>query len=535
MNRTAIERPAPATYGELVASFRWRVPERFNIGVECSDRHPPSATALVVVDENDRSVTYTFGDLSNMSDRLGNGLRSLGIERGDRVGIVAPQSVETGIAHLALYKIGAVALPLASLFGPDALHYRLGDSGARAVICTPSNLDKVLEAVAGLECRVIVTGPDRVGGFAKFDDLMKRGDRSLEIADTAAEDPAYLIYTSGTTGQPKGALHAHRNLIGHLPAFELYYEYFPRPGDVHWTPADWAWIGGLMDSLLPSWFFGRPVVVGQRDFDPEWAVDFLAEYHITCSFLPPTALKMMRASGVARHDLDLRAVFSGGEPLGEEMLAWAEDNLGVRINEGYGQTEANLTVGNCASTWPIKPGSMGRAIPGHDVVVLDADGNRVVGEVGELAVRGPDPVFMLRYWNQPEATRRKYQGDWLLTGDLGREDSDGYLWFTSRKDDVISSMGYRIGPGEVEESLMGHPAVANCAVIGVPDELRGQVVKAFVVLRDGYLRSGELVVELQQHVRTRLAAHEVPRQVVFIEDLPKTTTGKTMRRALRDM
>lgn len=534
-NPRSIDPSFGSTYDDLVGAFRWNIPHRFNIGAACSDALPSTDTALVIVDRRGLITEYTFGDLATMSNRLGNGLRAVGIERGDRVGIVAPQSVETGVAHLALYKIGAVALPLASLFGPDALRYRLGDSGARAVITTQDNLDKVVEATDGLGCMIIVTGAAAAKPFRSFDDLVSRGKDALDIAGTSAEDPAYLIYTSGTTGRPKGALHAHRNLIGHLPAFELYYEFFPREGDVHWTPADWAWIGGLMDSLLPSWYFGRPVVVGQHDFEPEWAVDLLANQRITCSFLPPTALKMMRAAGVSRRDLQLRAVFSGGEALGEEMLSWADENLGVLINEGYGQTEANLTVGNCASTWPVKPGSMGRSIPGHDVVVLDADGHRIIGETGEIAVRRPDPVFMLRYWNQPEATEEKYSGDWLLTGDLGREDDDGYLWFVSRKDDVIISMGYRIGPGEVEESLMGHPAVANCAVIGVPDEIRGQAVKAFVVLREGYEESDGLAAELQQHVRTRLAAHEVPRRVAFIDELPKTTTGKTMRRLLRSL
>jgi acetyl-CoA synthetase len=503
------------------------------MGTACCDVHPSTNPALITV--GDQATRYTFGDLRSLSNRLGNGLRALGIGSGDRVGVVAPQSLETALTHLALYKVGAVVLPLASLFGPDALAYRLGDSGARAVVTTPANLDKVVEAVDGLDCTVIVTGDSSPPGFRSFEDLIAGGDEKLEVADTGAEDPAFLIYTSGTTGPPKGALHAHRSLIGHLPGFELYYEYFPQPGDVHWTPADWAWIGGLMDSLLPSWYHGRPVVATLVDFEPDRAAATMADYRVTASFLPPTALKMMRAASVSRRDLVLRGVFSGGEALGEEMLAWAEEHLGVVINEGYGQTEANLTVGNCASTWPVRPGSMGRSLPGHEVAVLDENGRRVVGETGEIAVRGPDPVFMLRYWNRPEATEDKYLGDWLLTGDLGLEDGEGYLWFKSRKDDVINSMGYRIGPGEIEESLMGHPAVAHCAVIGVPDEIRGQVPKAFVVLKSGYEPGEALSGELQQHVRTRLAAHEVPRQVAFIDELPRTTTGKTMRRALRDL
>jgi len=527
--------PPDATYESMVASFRWQIPDRLNMGVVCSDAHRPHAPALIVINRAGDRTVATFGDLASLSNRCANGLAGLGVKRGDRVAIVVPQSLETGVAHLAVYKLGAVALPLAVLFGPDALAFRFADSEARVVITTRQNLDKVVEAVelAGTGAQIVVTGEDATG-FIRFDDLLNASS-SFSPVDTAAEDPAYLIYTSGTTGQPKGALHAHRSLIGHLPGFEMYYEFYPQPDDIHWTPADWAWIGGLMDSLIPSWYHGRPVVTADHDFDPQWALDLMAEQRVTCSFLPPTALKMMRAFGAYNEELALRAVFTGGEALGEEMLAWGDEVLGIMVNEGYGQTEANLVVGNQASVFPVRPGSMGKAVPGHDVRVLDDDGIPIVGTQGEIAVRAPDPVFMLEYWNRPDATREKYRGDWLLTGDIGIEDDDGYLWFVSRKDDVINSRGYRIGPGEIEESLMGHPAVAMCAVIGVPDDIRGQVPKAFVVVRDGATPSDALVRDLARHVRTRLAAHEVPREIVFIDDLPRTTTGKIRRRDLRDL
>jgi acetyl-CoA synthetase len=533
-NPRAIAPDPHPTYESLRRAFHWRVPERFNIGTACSDAHPARLPGLISISSDGERLVHTFGELSEKSNRLANGLRSLGIQLGDRVGIVVPQSLETGLSHLALYKIGAIALPLASLFGPDAIAYRLGDSGARAVITTPENLPKVAEAVRGLEIAVVVTGHG-TPGLIGFENLISQGSARLEPVETPSEHPAFLVYTSGTTGLPKGALHAHRSLIGHLPAFELLYEFYPKPTDVHWTPADWAWIGGLMDSLIPSWYHGQPVVTADHDFDPEWAIDLMRTERITCTFLPPTALKMMRSAGVASPDLALRAVFTGGEALGEEMLTWGQEGLGTVINEGYGQTEANLTVGNCASVWPIRPGSMGRAIPGHTVAVVDDDGQTVTGETGEIAVHAPDPVFMIRYWNQPDATARKYRNGWLLTGDLGYQDEGGYLWFVSRKDDVINSMGYRIGPGEIEESLMGHPSVATCAVVGVPDEIKGQVPVAFVVLREGERAGRALVADLQSHVRTRLAAHEVPQRVYFIEEMPRTTTGKTMRRALRDL
>lgn len=511
------------SYESLRSRFNWAIPGRFNMGVACVDDQPSNDVALIAVDADGTAVEHTFGELADRSDRLAEGLRRLGISRGDRVAIAATQCVEVAMTHLALWKLGAVSLPLASVFGPDAMGYRLGDAGASAIITHPTNTAKLIEAAPSL--RRIEIGPE-------FDELAK-SPRIGAPVDTNADDPAYLIYTSGTTGSPKGALHAHRSLFGHLPGFELYYEFAPQDGDVIWTPADWAWIGGLMDVLIPAWFHGMTVLTVAEDFEPHRAVDVMVRHAVTLSFLPPTALKMMRAAGASSDALALRAIFSGGEPLGAEMLDWATSALGCAINEGYGQTEANLVVGNCASVWPQRPGSMGKPLPGHDVAVFDDAGRRVVGEVGEICVRVPDPVVMLEYWGRPQATSEKYRDQWLLTGDLGVEDDDGYLWFKSRNDDVISSMGYRIGPSEIEECLMGHPHVAMCAVVGVPDDIRGQVPAAFVVLREGHLPTESLAEELQQRVRDRLAAHEVPRIVTFVDDLPKTTTGKVMRRQLR--
>ncbi len=513
------------TYDDLRETVSWSIPERFNMGVACADVPDSDAVALVVDDAN-AVRRATFGEVADLSNRLAAGLRSIGVEQGDRIAIVAPQSLETALTHIAAWKLGAVSLPLAQLFGPDALNYRLADSGAGVVVASAQSLAKVVEAARDTAVRHIVAVP------TDFDEMLTSDPIDTAVV-TAAEDPAYLIYTSGTTGPPKGALHAHRSLFGHLPGFELYYELAPQPGDVIWTPADWAWIGGLMDVLIPAWYYGMTVLTTTADFEPHAAADLMARHSVTLSFLPPTALKMMRAAGVSRPDLALRAVFSGGEALGIETLRWGEEHLGAQINEGYGQTEANLVAGNCASVWPVRPGSMGRAIPGHDVQVQDDRGNRLIGEEGEICVCSPDPVLMLRYWNQPEATAEKYRSGWLRTGDLGVEDEEGYLWFRSRIDDLIMSMGYRIGPGEIEESLLRHPAVAMCAVVGEPDEIRGQVPVAFVVLRSGVAPSEELAAELQGHVRDRLAAHERPRRITFVEELPRTTTGKIMRRSLR--
>ncbi|MGA7271491.1 MAG: AMP-binding protein [Acidimicrobiia bacterium] len=522
MAQRAID-PRPEDYRQARDQFRWRIPSTFNMGVACSDAVEPDSIALLIDEGTGRTDALTFGELSARSSGIARSLSEMGIQRGDRVGVVAPQSLETGLAHLALWKMGAISLPLASLFGPEALSYRLGDADAALAIVSPDNRDKVAGALPDLPLVSTDESPFTSG---------TPSSTAFSPVVTEADDPAYLIYTSGTTGSPKGALHAHRSLFGHLPGFELYYEYAPRPGDVIWTPADWAWIGGLMDVLVPAWYHGMSVLTTVADFEPNRAVELMVRHGVTAAFLPPTALKLMRAAGVDGTGLKLRAVFTGGEPLGEEIQRWSVEVLGCPINEGYGQTECNLVVGNCASTWPVKPGSMGRALPGHEVAVLDEAGERVVDEAGEICVRRPDPVMMLGYWNRPRATADKYRGDWLATGDLGIEDQDGYFWFRSRADDVINSRGYRIGPGEIEESLMRHPAVALCGVRGVDDELRGQVPVAWVVLRAGHRPSPGLVETLRDHVRNRLAGHEVPARIHFVDDLPRTTTGKLKRRSL---
>lgn len=518
-NPRRLVEPAP-DYPSMRAAFSWDIPDRLNMGRACLEGHERVGGTALVVEQAGQPVSYTYDRLREASLRCAGGLHERGIEPGDRVAVVAPQSWETGVSHLGIWLAGAVSVPLASLFGPDALRYRLSDSGARLAIVSPDNVAKVREAAPFLEA-IVIDGA--------FDDFLAAPP--IEPVDTGSGDPAYLIYTSGTTGPPKGALLPHRSLLGHLSGFDCYYE-FPSAADTIWTPADWAWIGGLMDVLIPAWYYGMTVVSTDADFDPHESVNLMERHDVSLAFLPPTALKMMRAAGAGSPDLRLRSVFTGGEPLGAELLEWAGTHLGCHINEGYGQTEANLVVGNCNSVWPTKPGSMGRPLPGHDVAVFADDGTRLVGEIGEISVKRPDPVMMLGYWNR--TSEDKYRGDWLLTGDLGWEDDDGYLWFSSRKDDVIMSMGYRIGPGEIEECLLGHPAVSMAAVVGVDDELRGQVPAAFVVLREGLDPPADLETELQELVRTRLAGHEVPRTVTVVADLPRTTTGKIMRRALRD-
>lgn len=533
--------PRGERYEDVYRSFRWTIPPAYNIALDVCDRHAGDASRLALIYEADdgRVSEHTFAEFRARSNQFARVLAGLGVGRGDRVGIVLPQRPETAVAHLAVYKLGAVALPLATLFGPEALEYRLRNAGAKVVVTDGENLDRVLGVRKALSELAHVVCVDRAEaeGVLEYARALAGVPDALEPVLTAAEDPALLVYTSGTTGPPKGALHAHRTLLGHLPAVEFYHEWVPQPADRFWTPADWAWVGGLLDVLLPAWHYGIPVVAHRpKRFDAERCFEMLARHHVRNTFLVPTMLKMMRVAGDprGRWDIRLRTLFTGGEPAGEEIIRWSREALGVTPHEGYGQTEVNLVLGNCSALMEVRPGSMGRPIPGHVVDVLDATGRPVPpGEIGEVAVRGPDPVMFLGYWGNEQATREKFLGDWALTGDLARRDADGYFWFVGRKDDLISSGGYRIGPGEIEECLGRHPAVALAAAIGAPDPLRGEVVKAFVQLRPGTAPSAELERELKDYVRTRLSAHEYPRQIEFIDALPVTTTGKVKRGDLR--
>jgi acetyl-CoA synthetase len=528
------------SYDEVQARFAWRVPDRYNIGVDVSDRQDPDAIALIYRDADDRVREYRFRDLSRLSNRFANVLAVHGLGKGDRVGILLPQAPETAIAHIAVYKSGMIAVPLFTLFGEEALAYRLSASGARALVTDAASLPKIAairDQLPELRTVFCVDGPGE-GGARDFHALLDQASDTFFPVDTAADDPALIIFTSGTTGPPKGALHAHRVLLGHLPGVEFPHDFFPRSGDRFWTPADWAWIGGLIDVLLPSLHHGVPVLAYRaRKFDPEEAFALMARFEIRNAFMPPTALKLMRQVEAprSRHGYAMRSIGSGGETMGAELLEWGRETFGLTINEFYGQTECNLVVGNCGACMDARPGSMGRAVPGHDVRIVDEAGNPLPdGTEGAIGVRRPDPVMFLRYWNDPEATAAKFAGDFLLTGDRGVRDEDGYFHYVGRDDDVITTAGYRVGPGEIEDCLAAHPAVAMSAVIGVPDPLRTQAVKAFIVPRDGVETGDALAKDIQDFVKTKLAAHEYPRHVAFVDSLPMTATGKIMRKALRE-
>jgi acetyl-CoA synthetase len=541
-NGEEIMLPQADSYHALRESFAWAVPDCYNIGVDVCDKwatSDPDRIALVYKRRDGRVEEYSFAALRDQSNRLANLLTAQGLARGDRIGILLPQAPETALAHIAAYKMGAIAVPLFSLFGVEALEYRLADCAAAAVVTDKAGAEKLAEIRDRLPAlRLVLCIDGAPPGCLDFHALLAQASDDYRPVDTAADDPALIIYTSGTTGQPKGALHAHRVLLGHLPGMEISHDLFPQPGDRIWTPADWAWIGGLLDVLLPAWHHGVTVVAHRFEkFDGEAAFALMADLGVRNAFLPPTALKMLRAvpDPVRRWNYALRSVASGGETLGAELLDWGRQTFGLTINEFYGQTECNLIVSSCAAIMPPKPGIMGRPVPGHDVAVIDEDGNRLAaGQLGLIAVRRPDPVMFLGYWNNPTATAGKFIGDWLVTGDRGVLDEEGYIRFIGRDDDVITSSGYRIGPGEIEDCLIGHPAVRMAAVIGVPDPLRTEIVKAFIVLQDGVEPDSELVASIQDHVKTRLAAHEYPRAIEFVEELPMTTTGKIIRRALRD-
>ncbi len=539
-------------YAELHAGFRWHVPERFNIAEVCCTRwarDTPDAIAIRYQREDGSRRDYSYAELDRQADRLAAALRTLGIARGDRVAIVMPQRFETAVAHIAIYRLGAVAMPLSMLFGPDALEYRINDSGARLALVDETGIANVLEArrLCPQLATLVAVGGAEGRGDADWTALLAGTGPAPTPEDTGADDACVLIYTSGTTGPPKGALTPHRALIGNLPGFVCSQNGFPQDDAVFWSPADWAWTGGLMDALMPTLYFGRQIVAYQGRFAPESAFALMAAHRVTHTFLFPTALKaMMKAvpEPRLRFDLHLRAIMSAGEAVGDAVFAWCRDRLGVVPNEMFGQTEINYIVGNSAERWPARPGSMGRPYPGHRVAVIDDAGRECPrGTPGDVAVHRrdrhghPDPVFFLGYWKRDDATAAKFTGDpadsWCRTGDTAVMDEAGYLWYQGRSDDVFKAAGYRIGPSEIENCLVKHAAVANAAVVPKPDAERGALVKAFVVLAPGHVASRELERELQAHVRGKLAPYEYPKEIEFIDALPMTTTGKVQRRLLR--
>ncbi len=542
--------PAYDTLETAHKSFSWELPPDYNPAADFLGKHDSDRTALRYESVDGSQTTYSYGDLEMASDRLAAALSGLGVGAGDRIGVVIPQKPANPITHLAAWKLGAISVPLTVLFGPEALEYRLADSGAVAAVVDAERAETVgaiRESCPDLR-HVIEVDSDREyrthSDTHAFDQLLAGKDSGFEQYASTPETPSAIMYTSGSTGSPKGVLHSHALWLGRAAAAHSYFEQDLSEATL-WTPADWAWGAALGGTLFAGFHHGATVVAWPRDeFDPEAVFDFLTRHAVTKTFMPPTALRMLMAvdAPAERYDLALETIAAAGEPLTPELLGWADATFeNVPLNEFYGQTELNLCVGNCSRWFEAQPESMGRPLPGYSVAVVDPDDPDPdeplpTGHAGELAVRADDRrVFFTEYWGLPEQTADKACGDgWFLTGDIVEQDADGALWFVSRADDVILTSGYRVGPMEVEKVILSHPAVEQVGVVGIPDELRGHAIKAFVQPEDDRTGSEELREEIQTLVREQLAEYEYPREIAFVETLPTTTTGKIQRRKLRE-
>jgi acetyl-CoA synthetase len=514
------------SYEEMCAAHRWEVPERYNIADDVCDKHDPERLAMVWEDWQGNERRVSFGELRELSNRFANVLEAAGVERGDRVATLLPSLPETAAVFLGTYKRGAILLSMSVLYGDEGIEHRLRDSGARLVVTDIANRDRIPE---GLVERVLVMGDD-------FEPAMDDASPEYEIADTAADDPAQLYYSSGTTGLAKGILHAHRYLLAH-EEFEFCHDV--RDGELFHGSGEWAWAAGICP-LLGPWRYGAVALVQARKggYDPEEHLSFLAKHGVENIFTTPTALRAMTGveNAGSRYPLDrLRIVCSAGEPLNPEVIRWFRDQFGVTVLDYYGLTESYPLCGNFPGS-DVREGSMGRPLPGWEVAILDEDEQPLpTGERGEICLRArSNPHYPIGYWNRPEDTEEVFGGDWFHTKDAATMDEDGYVWYAGRADDVIISAGYRIGPFEVESACVEHPAVKEAAAVASPDERRGDIVKAFIVLAGGYEPSDELAQEIKAHVRERHSAYAYPRDIEFVEDLPKTLTGKIRRIELRE-
>lgn len=529
------------TYEETCAAFHWNIPPVYNMAEDVCDRHAratPDNIALIHELGDGQVQTWTFGAVQRAANRVANMLAHYGAGQGDRVMVLLGQDPATAITHVACWKLGVISIPTSVLFGADAIAYRMNDAGVKIVVTNRANYPKVAEArreAPGVTKVFVIDGEE--DGAASFWDTAARASDHFDTKPLTPDTPAFISYTSGTTGLPKGTLHAHRVVLGHIPGISYMLDFMPQPGDVIWSPADWSWLAGLMNILMCGWWCGIPVLTWRAPgFDPDEALRLMGKHGVRVSMITPTMLKLFRQSNSPRlADVNLRSIVTGTESVGRDLLDWANSALRVRVNEGFGQTECNACIGNSWQVLEPRLGSLGKAVPGMTAAIVDAQGNPLpAGQVGEIALRRGHPIMFLEYWNKPKATAEKYAGDWLLTGDMGSMDEDGYFWYQGRGDDVITSSGYRIGPGEIEDALTRHPAVVMAAAVGVPDPVRTEAIKAFIVLAEGYAPSDALADEIRETVKTRLAKHEYPRTIEFITQMPMTTTGKILRRELRE-
>jgi acetyl-CoA synthetase len=508
-------------YAEIRAQHEWRVPDRYNIAADCCEKHPREKLAMVHERFDGHVRELTWGELQDLSNQAAHLLESHGVGRGDRVAVVLPPTPETAAIFFGTWKLGALLLSMSVLYGDDGIAHRLDDSEPRVLVTDAANAPRF--AASGVP--VLVLTPE----------LLAEHPAAHGTVDTAADDPAQLYYTSGTTGLAKGIVHAHRYLLAHE---EFVYCHEVEEGERFHGMGEWAWAAGIAP-LLGPWRLGAVQCVYQREggFDPQKQLDFLSRHEVTNVFTTPTAMRAMMAVDGAgrRYPCRFRRVCSAGEPLNPEAIRWFRDQYGVTVLDYYGLTESYPLVANFP--WmEVREGSMGRPMPGWDVRILDEDENEVApGERGEICLRArSNPHYPLGYWRNDDAARETFGGDWFHTKDAATADEDGYIWYAGRADDVIISAGYRIGPFEVESICIEHPAVREAAAVASPDERRGAVVKAFVVLAAGYEPSDELADEISQFVRRRLSQYAYPRKIEFVDDLPKTLTGKIRRIELRE-
>ena len=495
--------------------------------------------AMIFEDDAGKVHVQTFADVDREATNLAACLRSLGFGRGDLIGIHTGQHPDTAMAHMAVCKLGAVAVTLSQLYGPDSLCHAMNDCKVE-VLLTSKDAWRALRETAKTRVPHVkhILSRDPTPGEIDLGAVVSTDAPGFEPDYVGADDPALLMYTSGSTGQPKGILHGHRILAAYTPSISLFFNLSMEDADaVFWSPSDWAWVGGLLDMLFPAWMAGRPIATSQERFTADYAFDFMARHKVTHTFLAPTAIKRLAQTPDphALYDLSLRVICTGGEALAADTLSWAETKLGAVCNEFYGMTEVNHLIGNCAAVYPRKPGSMGRSYPGHEVLLVDGDGEEVAqGEPGEIVTLATSPTRFLGYLNNPGKDAEMRLGPYLRTHDLAVQDADGYFWYKGRSDDLIKSSGFRIGPAEIEECLLAHPSVAEVAVIGKPDADRGAIVKAFVKLRAGVDGNDALKDALRAHVKTRLAGYKAPREVVFVDGFEMTSSAKINRRALRE-
>jgi acetyl-CoA synthetase len=509
------------SYEEAVASHRWNVPERYNIAVDVCDKHPPDKLAMIHEDFAGAVREVKWGELQELSNRFANVLRAHGVQQGDRVAMLLPPTPETAAAFFGTWKSGAILLSMSVLYGDDGIRHRLRDSRPGVLLTNAENAGRIdpslVEHVLLLD-----------------DDLLASGGTSFEVVDTAADDAAQLYYSSGTTGLAKGILHAHRYILAHE---EFVYCHEVQDSELFHGMGEWAWAAGIAP-LLGPWRYGAVQLVYQREggFDPNRQLDVLSRHGATNVFTTPTAMRSMMSIEEAgtRYPQKFRRVCSAGEPLNPEAIRWFREQYGLTVLDFYGLTESYPLVGNYPFM-EVRDGSMGKPMPGWDVAILDEDEQPVAqGERGEICLRArSNPHYPLGYWENEEATEETFGGEWFHTKDAASTDEDGYVWYEGRADDVIIAAGYRIGPFEVESACLEHAAVKEAAAVASPDERRGSVVKAFIVLADGHEGSDELADEIKAFVRERLSSYAYPRRIEFVGDLPKTLTGKIRRIELR--